>query len=366
MRSIGILDPERLELLPPTYWKAHEFCFYLHDQMLQLLAQYEASGAHNWVADAFETARMKANVPDIGSDPLQFMKSHGLIGPYKHHIVSHLTLGLTSDMLHFLYEALVCFEKRKFAVGFALLRKPLKENLLFLSWLLSDSDDFIARFERNPSTELNGIKPEKRIQILSGAIARLAIKEAFAADLLHDMIYSKSHEKSFEPVWQRASHLITSQGTLLRTEDLNINFIFHDSGSDHLYELLYANLPYVLLYAIQVALECFSKILKANEQTVSHLILSTMGCYESLFSHGKQQHIARLLKKNLRPFLNCLHCATPLRLTRANAAEMYLNETLTCRKCGLSSPFPLYWLLSHAKIKIVRENGTAPIFEETQ
>lgn len=366
MRSIGLIDPQRLLLLPPKHWKAHEFCFHLHDQMVQLLVQYEASGAHQWVTNAFEKVLADSHAKNVDVDLFQFMKQHGLIREYKHHIVSHLTLGLTSDMLHFLYEALTCFEKRKFAVGFALLRKPLKENLLFLSWLLSDNDDFIARFENNTATALNNIKPEKRIQILSGAISRLATKDAFTVDLLHDMIYSKSHEKSFEPIWQRAMHLITSQGELLRTEDLNINFIFHDAGSDHLYELLYANLPYVLLYAIHVSLECFSQILRANEATVSHLILSTMGCYESLFLHGRQQNVARILTKNFRPFLNCLHCTTPLRLTRENAAEMYLRETLTCQKCGLASPFPLYWLLSHTKTKIVRENGATPILEEPQ
>jgi hypothetical protein len=366
MRSIGVLDPQRLALLPSKHWTAHEFCFHLHDQLVQLLVQYEASGAHQWVMDAFEKALSDLNAEYVDIDLFLFMKQHGLLQPYKHHLVSHLTLGLTSDMLHFLYESLTCFEKRKFAVGFALLRKPLKENLLFLSWLLADSGDFITRFESNTATKLNSVKPEKRIQILSGAIDRLATKEVFAADLLYDMIYSKTHEKSFEPIWQRATHLITSQGSLLRTEDLNINFIFHDPASDHLYDLLYANLPYLLLYAVQVALECFSQILRANEQTVSHLILSTMGCYESLFSDGAKQHVARLLTKNLRPFLNCLHCDTPLRLTRENAAEMYLKETLTCRKCGLASPFPLYWLLAHGKVKIVREHGATTILEEAR
>lgn len=364
MRSIGIIDPQRLALLPPRHWKAHEFCFHLHDQILSLLVQYEASGAHHWVTDAFEKALANSNAKeDVDIDMFQFMKQHGLLQHYKHHIISHLTLGLTSDMLHFIYEALMCFEKRKFAVGFALLRKPLKENLLFLSWLLSNQDDFIARFESNTATALNDIKPEKRIEIFSGAITRLATKEAFSADLLHDVIYSKNNEKSFEPIWQRATHLITSHGSLLKTEDLNINFIFHNPESDHLYEELYANLPYVLIYAVQLSLECFTKILRANEQTVSHLIISTMGCYEALFLPGKQ-HITKLLSKNLRPFLKCLHCSTPLRLTRYNTAEMYLRETLTCSKCGLASPFPLYWLLAQTNIKIIRENGSAPIFEE--
>lgn len=365
MRSIGLLDPERLVLLPPAHWKAHEFSFYLHDQMADLLVQYEASGAHHWVAEAFEEVLSKGDTKDIDIDPLHFMKEHGLLSCYKHHVLSYLTLGLTSDMLHFLYEALMCFEKRKFAVGFALLRKPLKENLLFLSWILADHDEFIVRFEKNTATTLNRIKPEKRIEILAGAIDRLATKDAFAADTLHDMIYSKTHANSFEPIWQQATHLITSQGELLRTEDLSINFILHDPRSDHLYDVLYANLPYVLLYAVQTSLECFGKILRANEQTVSHLILVTMGCYESLFLPGKQ-HVARLLAKNLRPFLKCLHCDTPLRLTRVNAAEMYLRETLTCRKCELASPFPLYWLLAHANVKIVHEGRSVPILEDLE
>jgi hypothetical protein len=64
-------------------------------------------------------------------------------------------------------------------------------------------------------------------------------------------------------------------------------------------------------------------------------------------------------------FLKCLHCGASLRLIRANAAEMYLRETLTCQKCTLTSPFPLYWLLAHTKVKIARENAMVPILEES-
>jgi len=364
MQSIGIIAPERLALLPSRYWKAHEFCFHLHDQMAELLIQYEASGAHNWVAEAVADALADCGVSNPDFDPLQFMKERGLVQPYKHLIVSHLVLGLTSDMLHFVFEALACFEKRKFAVGFSLLRKPLKENLLFLSWLLADQNDFISRFEAKTHATLNGVQPERRVEIFSTAVDRLAVKEAFAGDLLHDMLFSKSHERSFEPVWQRASHLVTSQGSLLRTEDLNINFIFLDARSDHLFELLYANLPYVLLYAVQVSLECFAKILRANEHTVSHLLISTMGCYDALFSERREQPLTKQISKSLRPFLKCLHCEAPLRLTRANAAQMYLRETLTCHKCKLASPFPLYWLHAHAKVTVTRDVGTTPILEE--
>jgi hypothetical protein len=68
----------------------------------------------------------------------------------------------------------------------------------------------------------------------------------------------------------------------------------------------------------------------------------------------------------LRPFLKCLHCETPFRLTRDNAMRMYLREELICGKCGLPSPLPLYWLLAQGKVRITRKNGTPPILKEFQ
>lgn len=366
MRSLGIIELERLSLLPPEYWQHHEYCLFLHDQVAELLIQYEQSGAHLWVTEAFEKVLKEDKAPDADVDILDFLKHHNLIRFYHHHIVSHLVLGLTSDMLHFIYESLKCFEKRKFAVAFALLRKPLKENLLFLSWLLGNEEDFIARFEKDNFTTLNGVTPERRRQILNDAIARLATKEAFDADTLNDMIFSKTNENSFEPIWQRATHLITSHGTLLRTEDLNINFVFHDAASDEMFERLYSKLPYVMLFAMQVALECFARILRGNEHTTSHLIISSLGAFESLFDHKSKTGITAMLRKQLKPFLKCIHCSSTLRLTRNNAIGMYLQETLVCQKCGLASPFPLYWLFAQARIKLSRVNDRSPILEENE
>jgi len=370
MPSVGYLDIDRLALIPERYWPHHEFCFFLHDQMLQLLRQYEGSDIHNIVVKAFEGVLSEMEFPatenEVEVDFLDLLKKHGMVKQYKHHIVSHVVLALTADLLNFLYEALACFEKRKFAVGFSLLRKPLKENLLFLAWLLGNEDDFIARFERDTYTTLNGMSPERREQLLSDAIQRLATKEGFASDLLEAMIFSKTHERSFEPVWQRATHLITSQGALLRTEDLNLNFIFHDVGSDGFFDLLYSNLPFVMLFAIQLSLECFSRIVPANELTTSHLILSSMGAYESLFgAKGKRKvGVTSTLRRALGSFMKCVHCGAPYRLTKDNAVAMYLRETLQCGKCRLAAPFPLYWLLAQGKVTITRTESTPPILDE--
>lgn len=363
MQHIGYLDIDRLVLLPPQYWAAHEFCFRAHDIVADLLVQYEQSGAHRWVSEAID--KLLSEHPDqpAEADLVRLLKDANLDRPYKHHVVSHLVLALTSDLLHFVYEALCNFEKRKISVGFALLRKPLKENLLFLAWILGDTDDFVTRFEANNSKTLGSTLEPQRLDIFTKAIARLRNGEAFTPELVHETIFSKTNPDGFEPIWQRATHLITSQGALLKTDDFDINFVFNDPASDHLLVPLYRKLPYIMVFMIQIVLECFDLVLKSNERTVTHLMLSTMGLYEALFLKGRKQHVATLLNKHLKPFLKCVHCDAPFRIGRRNAANVYLHERVSCATCRVTSDFPLYWLLASANAQVERAEPIAPLLD---
>ena len=93
---IGYIDVDRLYFIPQKYWRAHEFCFYLHDLMLGALREYEQSGVHNSVYKAFKKV-LEENPELKDLEMLTFLKEKNLIDAYKHHIVSHLTLGLISD-----------------------------------------------------------------------------------------------------------------------------------------------------------------------------------------------------------------------------------------------------------------------------
>jgi hypothetical protein len=351
MDTIGVLDHSRLTLIPPKYWKAHEFCFFLHDNVLNALVEYEQSGAHNWVTDAFEGILKDQQIEDE-FDILKFMKERNIVEPYKHHLLSHLVLGLVGDMLNFLYEAFSAFEKRKFAVGWSLLRKPLKENLLFLSWILADEDEFIEKFESDNYKTLNNIKKEKQIEIFDAAIKKIPNSNAFNGELLWDHIYSKNHSSGFEPTWQRATHLITSQGDLLKTEDYTINLIFESPYSNHHYELLYERLPYVMIYLSSIAFECFNRILKMNERTYNHMEIISMGCYEALFMNTRYPPLISSLNKSFKPFLKCIHCHHDIKINKKNAPAMYISDQLVCNKCGLQSAFPFYWLMGQSKITV--------------
>jgi hypothetical protein len=319
------------------------------------MLEYETSDVHNTVFNAVQNAIDKSEHKVESLDLIDFLKNSELFEEYKHHILSHVIMGLTSDMLNFLYEALSCFEKRKFSVAFSLLRKPIKEHLLFLSWILADEEDFISRFEYEPHSKLNSIPKENRLDIMKKAISKLYVKSAFDPELLWDMIFSKDHSNGFEPTWQRATHLITSQGELLKTENYSFNFIFENSSNDDYYEFLHSKLPYIMLYLSQVTLECFNRILPLNEKTVNHLMIITMGCYESLFLDGRSQHISRMLQKQLGELLSCIHCGSKLKIGKNNAPEFYLHERIYCKKCGLTSEVPLYWILAKSKMTLTQE-----------
>ena len=353
MQSLGILDEERLKLMPQDYWAAHEFCFFLHDKLVELLVEYDSHGVQDVVTDAFYKAIIESGRSGEfeNINLLDYMKNNNLVEPYKHHIVSHVVLALTGDMLHFLYEALTCLEKRKFSVAFSLLRKPIKEHLFILSWILADEDDFISRFESSNYISFSGITKEKRLTIIGKAISKLRVKEGFDENTIWDFIYSKKHVNGFEPTWQRATHLTTSHGKLLKTEDYSFNFIFEDALDDFYFSFLKNKLPYIFIYISQITLESFNRIHSINRRTISHLILITMGCYEALFLDGRSMAISRMLQKQLADILSCIHCDSPFKITKKNAPVFYLHERFFCEHCGTMSEFPLYWFLAKAKME---------------
>ena len=355
MKTINYIEEERLQFIPQNLWLSHEFCFYLHDQIAHMLVQYDLYGVQDTVVDALLKVLNEGNHEIEELDLIDFLKKLEVDEPYRHYILSNVILGLTSDMLHFLYESLKCFEKHKLSVAFSLLRKPLKEHLLFLCWILSDEDDFIKCFEKDNYKTLSYIDKEKQLNIIKKAVEKVATNEIFDHKLIWEIIYSKKVAYGFEPTWQRATHLATCMGKFQKTEDYSINFIFENQVDGYYHEFLYSKLPYVMLFVTQVALECFNRVHPLYNKTVDHLILATIGCYEALYLDGRKQSITRLFKNALKDFIQCNHCGTDLKIKKKYAPLFFLKEQLYCEKCEMITEFPLYWLMSKTNLSITRD-----------
>jgi hypothetical protein len=356
-KSIGVIEESRLGLIPSKYWAAHEFCFYIHDQILAILIEYENKGAHRVIADAVNQALAEKNFQKEKFDLIDFLKDENLGKEYQHHLISHCVMGLTSDMLNFIFEALSCFEKRKFSVAFSLLRKPLKENLLFLSWILASPQEFVKSFEADTSKTLNNLDKNKQLEIFEAAIKQLDVSDLFSSEVIWGLLFSKTNGNSFEVIWQRATHLITTYGEHLKTEPYEINFVFEHPLNDELYDSLYSFLPHIMLYVLNVCLKCFNQISGINENTYAHLLMTITGCSEVIIPGSDSKLImGKYISDTLGNFLKCSHCKQPLRINRSNALKLYIHEIILCKKCGLDSQIPLYWLFAQANLSITKKS----------
>jgi hypothetical protein len=159
-----------------------------------------------------------------------------------------------SDALHFIYEALETSRKAKLSVTYALLRKPIQENLFILESIVLDKNHLAETLATQPlklrAQRAGGPEAhERRIQAVLDAIG---MSEYFSAEYLAQLRYSKV-EDGFDGACNHAVHLFTEHEAI-RTEPLNINFVF-SSWEEKLgqWSFLYSRLPYLLVYAHAVA-----------------------------------------------------------------------------------------------------------------
>jgi hypothetical protein len=255
----------RRNIIPEKYKTIHSYVFELHDILAQIIARGESKGLNS--------SEFKIKDKDIENikdeDIWNWLKSNGYDDVIKDLIIKQVFFGVLSDMCHFIYEALTCSEKGKLTVTYALLRKPMKDNLLILEWLLSDPDDFLTRFRCKDSINF---APDK----LSNERKREIIKKA--EDLsdtgldqhifIYDLRYSKKETHSLEHLWNKANHIVTTF-SLYKTESENLNFVFSDDESRlEQWDYLYTAMPLLMYHTVEVAITLLNKNIKNAESII--------------------------------------------------------------------------------------------------
>lgn len=350
MAGIGIIDAERLRHIPKSYHSEHEFCFHLHDLMVGMLRDVEAADAQSVAVTLGSEEEVRAL--EDANDIMEYLATTGRGGVEQRAMINHLTVALFSDMLHFVYEALVALEKRKFTVAYALLRKPLKEGLIFAAWMCANEEDFFAKLKANPREHLDPgrISPEDKIRLLSGAIEKSRGTDFADAEFIHALVYDKRNRTGLAPLFDKATHLVTTH-TPIATEDYNLNFIFKDPRDNDLYESHYPNIAMVLLFLHFLQVELCGRMDLAKDKYLNWSLFTSLGAYESLFIGGRSRMV-RLVNSSFKEFMSCQNCEQTIRLLKSDAARFFVAEMLHCRECGADQAFPLTWLLSKVNIEI--------------
>ncbi len=266
------------------------------------------------------------------NDPISFFVENGQRDVAMQITLNQVNLALYADLLHFVHEALKALEKRKFVVAFALLRKPLKQSMMFATWMCADAQNFFTQLERSPADymEEKDLPKERRLELLKMAIARLENADFFDAQLIYDIVFDKNLETGLA---------------------LNLNFIFKNLGDNDLYDTVYLRLAYILIYLMLLQVTLYSRMQGIEKRFSDWILLTSLGAYQSLFVKGRSPLI-NSLNKALAEFLTCPHCRTDLKIKKSYAARFFVTQELHCQRCNADHHFPLFWLLSKSQWSI--------------
>jgi len=251
--------------IPEKYQNAHNLCFILHDIMTQIIVSGEKANAFTVEVNLSEEE--KRSISDE-ENIIDWLKKNDRIED-KNKIISATVLpAILSDMMHCIYEALSSAYKGKMAVAYMLIRKPIQESLFVLEEMQLDKGAFVSNLENDMSRLqpkiTGGIDGhEKRI---SEVLDSLGFNGVLDAKYIAQLRYDKRSDDSFDGVCNKAMHLFTSHHSI-KTEDLNINFIFSGvKGLPSQWNYFYSRLPYLLFYIYLVVEHVLENIAPTSEQ----------------------------------------------------------------------------------------------------
>lgn len=237
--------------LPKEFDAAHDLCFVVHDYLAQFIVSGEDAGV-------FSTSIVLENIHE--QELLEAMDDiFGWLDATKKledraRLLKTIALpAVLSDLLHCLYEALESSRKAKLNVTYILLRKPIQESLFLIESAVLDGIDFSEKLASDPlklrPKNAGGIEGHK--QRIEAVLTKIGELDRFDAAYLAQLRYDKA-EDGFDGICNLAIHLFTEHKAI-RTEKLNINFIFSDWGAKLTqWSFLYSRLPYLLVYMLLI------------------------------------------------------------------------------------------------------------------
>ena len=342
MKTVGLIPRNRLRHIPEHVRVYHELCFFLHDECARALHEYENARAH--------VEKIKVRHPDDGdrfkdlaakTDAISALCELGYQDVSRRVVLNAIRMAIVSDCLHHVYEALCCFEKRKVVVGFNLLRKPLTESLLYLSWMCGSEDDFFSQFtDGDPQALTLQALGTKRKEIYSAAINGLNHSFMFDPEALENAISNKKDSIGFQMLFQHAVHLVTTWNPQIRTVAENFNFIFKNPFDDDAYFFLYEELPVILLFMSHVIIELFDRIKKMDELSKHIFETRTVLAYQLIAGADAPRSLAAF-EEVLPERPRCPTCSRDVKITVYNASRMLLRSEFRCTFCGILSPYLL-------------------------
>ncbi len=182
--------------LPDEFLTKHRLMLYFNDLLVDLLVKADKNNLSSEKIDLKDNETIPEDI-----SPIDWLIENGYKDVAFRTTKSHVFFSLLRDFMFYMHESISCSERGKVTVAFANSRKPIKDNLFYMCWLLVDSEKFISKllYDDPKSFEVSTIGPNFIIQILKETVKELDFP--LDGELLAEIIYDKKSPKSLTGIW---------------------------------------------------------------------------------------------------------------------------------------------------------------------
>ena len=261
--------------LPEEYWGKQDYLLYAYDVLADMLLQADSKKLSNI---SFKCKDIKlAKSFKQSEDILEWLDENGYHDESLKFFSSHVFFLLLRDFCYYIYESIDCAQRAKVTVAYTLLRKPLRDNLLYMEWLLSDAEEFYQKLlygsiEDYDVSNKNIFNMERIKEIIKKASMKSYMGEAVNyLDLVYTFRFNAEDKIGLQSIWNQSIHLVT-QDPKYKTEKSNLNFIFADKEIwDDYWNYYYIAVPPIMAYALDI---CEALFLNTTEVDLPNLLLN--------------------------------------------------------------------------------------------
>lgn len=256
---------------------------------------------------------------------LEWLKNNGYEKEMYKLYRRHILCSLVADFCHYMIESIMCAAKMKPAVAYALLRKPLRDNLAYIEWLRVNPEEMINKLLYDQPEEYD-LKKEQKRQHIEQICSQYRINRI---DGMFVFRYEKNDEKSLERIWNKANHIVTTQN-YTRSSHGELNFVFMDERRCEQYtSYYYTVVPLIMSYAIELIVSMFEEIAEVNNFTAT--INKAMQLLHRAYGIGIKNYEKAILDVKGMPLI-CPYCGGEFEMSD-RIIDRFMNNKFKCKKC---------------------------------
>lgn len=312
--------------LPKRHWKKQDYLLYIYDILGDMLRQADKKKLSE--IEISLTGQDQANSFKNADDIFVWLDNNDYHDKALKLFNSHVFFLLLKDFCYYTYESISCTQRGKVTVAYTLLRKPMRDNLLYMEWLLANCEEFYQTFLYGSPDKYDISNycsfPKERIR----RIIETASSKSFMggvlnkSNLIYKFRFSGREKIGLQRIWNQSMHLVT-KSKHYKTERTNLNFIFADEEIwNEYWDYYYIIMPYLMAYVLEICEALFTNILEVDNLNI---FLNRYVRSSKLFAVCPDLSIPKVVKDAPKDFSKLM-------------GENNINISLKCKKCNMEIP----------------------------